>query len=369
VRLLFAIKSLNVAGGGAERVLTQVVSALADRGHEVAVVTFDAPGRSFYPMADSVRRIDLAASAAGESTPRGQLVAVLPRLRQVVKSERPDVVIGFMHSMYLPLGIAMLGTRVPLIASEHVGIDHYWTVPVQRALLELTPWLSVASTIPSDRVRSGFQRRLRRRMVTMVNPVAEPGATTVEGRAESSEQVILAVGRLFAEKNHNELVEAFATIADTYPTWKLRIVGEGELRTELEHQVGLHGLTDRVELPGAVQDVGSEYARAAIVAVPSRYESFGLSTAEALAAMRPVIGFADCPGTNELIHHERNGLLVAGSGDRVAALATGLGRLMADAALRDRLAAAGPASVESFRTDSVADRWEQLLVRCATIRC
>ena len=44
MRLLFAIKSLNVPGGGAERVLVQVAGGLAARGHDVAILTFDSPG-------------------------------------------------------------------------------------------------------------------------------------------------------------------------------------------------------------------------------------------------------------------------------------------------------------------------------------
>jgi glycosyltransferase involved in cell wall biosynthesis len=370
MKAAFAIKSMNTAGGGAERVLAEVVNHLAKRGHDVSVVTFDGPGRSFYPLSGAVQRVDLQVGHVGESTPRGELLAAMPRLRHSVTSLRPDVVVGFMHSMFIPLGFALIGSGLPVIASEHVGMRHYRTVPAERALLEAVPWLTVASTIPSAEVRAGFPPRLRRRMVAIPNPVtisssAQPGRS-VDDRTGG---VILTVGRFFSEKNHTDLIAAFAQVAPDHPNWTLRLAGDGALRADLERQVRELGLGPSVEFAGTVRDIASEYARADIVAVPSLHESFGLVTAEALAAGCPVVGFEDCPGTRELVHHELNGLLVPGEHRRIRSLADGLRRLMRDDALRARLGAAGPASVARFSPPRVVDRWEQLLRRYATIRC
>ncbi len=102
-----------------------------------------------------------------------------------------------------------------------------------------------------------------------------------------------------------------------------------------------------------------EYARADVLAVSSRYESFGLVTAEALAAGIPVVGFADCPGTNELVVDGVNGLLVSGD-DRVAALEEGLRRITGDRDYRARLASSAASSVERFGLEAVADQWERV---------
>ena len=98
------------------------------------------------------------------------------------------------------------------------------------------------------------------------------------------------------------------------------------------------------------------------MAVSSRFESFGMVTAEALAAGLPVVGFADCPGTNELIRHDKNGWLVGGPDrDRVEALADGLAALMTDNATRVRLGSAGPATVAQYAQDNVVSEWARLL--------
>src|SRR5690606_11954559 len=119
---------------------------------------------------------------------------------------------------------------------------------------------------------------------------------------------------------HVTLIDAFADIYDKYPEWDLKIIGEGPLRPTLEEQIRRLGLEDRVSLPGATQSIGSEYRNADLFVLPSRYESFGLATAEAMGYGLAAIGFADCPGTNELIQDGINGKL-APSTDRTTSLA------------------------------------------------
>lgn len=280
-------------------------------------------------------------------------------VRRLVLKEKPDVTIGFMHSVYIPQGIALLGTGVPLIASEHISFDHYRTRHLQGALLRLIPLLARAVTIPSDRVRRSFPSSLRRRMTVIANPVTMAGAERANV-AGHGRMTLLCVGRMTEQKDHAVLITAFGLIADSFPDWKLKIIGEGRLRTSLENQVAALGLEGRVELLGATPDIGREYRQAQLFAMPSRYESFGLVTAEALAYGLPVVGFADCAGTNELIENGVNGLLVSGV-DRAAALAEGLTRLMRSPELRIRLGETAPESVSSYRLDKIVDAWESLL--------
>ena len=367
MRLLFAIKTLTLPGGGAERVVAQVSAELAARGHEILVASFDGPDREpFYPFDARVRRIPLGIGDVLRHTGSVEALRRMRALRRLAKAEHPDVAVGFMHSVYLPMGLALLGTGVPLVASEHIAYRHYRTRPLQAALLRLAPRLADAITILSPAIRDGFPASIRRHMTIVPNPVSAPAGPpadiTGEGRPYKT---LLAVGRLETQKDHAVLIAAFARIARDFPDWRLRIVGEGVLRADLEAQARRLGLAERVSLPGAVRAIGDEYSAAQLFAMPSAYESFGLTTAEALGHGLPVVGFADCPGTNELIRDGVNGLLVEGP-DRVEALAEGLTKLMHSPELRRRLGAASPASTEAFAPQRIADIWETLLGRIAT---
>jgi GalNAc-alpha-(1->4)-GalNAc-alpha-(1->3)-diNAcBac-PP-undecaprenol alpha-1,4-N-acetyl-D-galactosaminyltransferase len=363
VKLLFVIKTLELPGGGAERVLAEVTGALAHRGHEVAILSFDRRGgKSFYPLAPAVRRIGYGIGDISSGTGAGEAARRVAAIRRLAKDERPDVATGFMHSAYIPLGLALIGSNIPVIASEHIAYDHYRSRPLQAALLRLTPFLARAVTVISPAIREGFPAMLRQQMVVIPNPVGmKDGRATDLSGVSGSMKTLLSVGRLEEQKDHRTLIEAFARIAARFPDWRLRIVGEGILRAHLEAQVKRLGLADRVSLPGVTSQIEEEYSAAQLFAMPSSYESFGLATAEALSYGLPVIGFADCPGTNELVRDGVNGLLVEGR-DRAAALAEGLATLMGSSARRQELGAAAPASIAEFAPERVADEWEKLLM-------
>ena len=361
MKLLFAIKSLNSVSGGAERVLAEVASWLS-RKHSMAVLTCDRPGeQSRYPLDPAVRRIDLGIGEAGRPARVLETLRRMHAARRVVLEQQPDVVVAFMHSMYLPLSLALAGTKVPVVASEHNVPDLYQDRRLEYAALHVVPLLANTITVPSEQVRQAYRAWFRGHMTAMPNPV-----TLVEGKRANpagptvGRKVILSIGRLVRQKDHKTLIDAFAALASEFPDWDLRIIGEGDLRAPLERQIMAHRLQDRVALPGSTSMIAEEYTRAQIYVHPALYESFGLVVAEAQGYGLPVVGFADCLGVAERIQEGCNGLLVAGAG-RSKALAQGLRTLMMQPALRTALGANGPPAVRPYSLGGVCTRWEALL--------
>lgn len=362
MKLLFAIKRLGSATGGAERVLCTVCSELAARGHQVSVLTFDRPGsRSFYSLDGRVRRIDLGIGDSSREARPGETVRRMAALRRVVREENPQVSVGFMHSMFVPLAFALTGTGIPVVGSEHIVPEHYQTRPLQYALLIAVSPLLSKLTVLSESIRVHYPAPLRKRMLVMPNPVVSASGKAEPG-ADKERHVLLNIARLDPQKDQATLLRAFACIAPKHPDWELRIFGDGPLRRELENMVRDLALEGRVRMPGVTPDIEKEYRAADAFVISSRYESFGLVTAEAMSHGLPVVGFADCPGTNELIQHDGTGLLAAAGPDRAVSLSRELERLMSDPGLRRRLGDAASSAIgEKFSARHVCDRWESLL--------
>jgi len=364
MKLLFVIKSLSLRGGGAERVLAEVAAGLSASGHDVTVASFDAADAAdFYAFAPPIRRIRLGIGNSAERSGARQTLRRIGALRRLARAEAPDVAIGFMHSAYIPLGLALAGTGIPAVASEHIVFGHYDNRRIERLLLGFIPRFLHSITAISEEMRRGFPAKIRRKMTIVPNPVAAAAGAAADVRG-GAEKIILTVGRLEEQKDQRTLVAAFGLLAERFPEWRLRILGEGVLRPDLEAQIAALDLAGRIALPGATPDISAEYAGAQLFAMPSTYESFGLATAEAMAHGVPAVGFADCPGTNELIVDGENGLLVAGE-DRAAALADGLARLMSSDEERARMGAAAPAHIAAFAPERVVERWEKLLLAAA----
>jgi GalNAc-alpha-(1->4)-GalNAc-alpha-(1->3)-diNAcBac-PP-undecaprenol alpha-1,4-N-acetyl-D-galactosaminyltransferase len=362
LRIAFAIKSLQALAGGAERVLCEVASGLAELGHDITVLTYDPPGSpSYYTLHPSIARHCIAIGDAQGPARFYETARRMLALRSRICDIRPDIVVGFMHSMFVPLGLALARTGIPLIASEHIVPDHYKTRPLQRGLLHLTPWLVARITVVSSHALAAYPARLRKHMTVVPNPVSLRALerANVAGPAQGR-KTLLAVGRLAAQKDFTTLIDAFALIQHDVPDWDLRIAGEGELRGELEARIRTLHLGQRVQLPGNIKNISQEYASAQLFVMPSLYESFGLATAEAITHGLPAVGFADCPGTNVLIKPGYNGVLVEAGQNRARSLATALLPLMQDDAARRRLVPTGAASAE-FATENVLEVWREML--------
>jgi glycosyltransferase involved in cell wall biosynthesis len=153
---------------------------------------------------------------------------------------------------------------------------------------------------------------------------------------EASPPEVLYAGRLSPEKGILELVEA----ADGL---NLVVAGDGPLRDRVP---GARGFVPHDEL-------NRLYARAAVVACPSRREGFGVTCLEAMAHGRPVVA-TSVGGLRDLVVDGKTGLLVP-PGD-VSALRSALERLLGDADLRRALGAAARERARMrFSWDTIAE--------------
>ena len=134
---------------------------------------------------------------------------------------------------------------------------------------------------------------------------------------ERVERVFLFSGSLIARKGVDLLARAFVRLAHEFPNVKLRLVGAGELREMLEQT--LRSVSDRVEFAGFRDwsELPSEYARAHVLCVPSRYDGWGLVVPEGLASGLPVIGTDRMGAALEFVETGRNGWLIR-AGDEEA---------------------------------------------------
>ncbi len=234
------------------------------------------------------------------------------------------------HAHWLPAGAVALTTGKPFVV-QLWGTDVELARrarPLARAVLRRAHLVICASNALADSARELGAREVR---------VIPSGVEVPERVAEEAEPPeVLFAGRLSPEKGILELVEA----ADGM---KLVVAGDGPLR-------------DRV--PGALGFVphhalGPLYERAAVVAVPSHREGFGVVCAEAMAYGRPVVAGA-VGGLLDLVADGETGLLVPPRD--VPALRGALERLLGDRELRHRMGEAARARVrEHFAWPAVTD--------------
>lgn len=362
MELVFGIKRLDSASGGAERVFCAICNQFAQKGYKITVITFDTPdSKSFYPLSPHIKWIKMNLGTSKSKTSVYEFLVRTIALRRFLRKGRAIPVVGFMHSFYVPLTLASIGTNKTIIASEHISIEHYNTRPLEKLLLFLVSFFLYKITVVSAAVMLDFPWLVRRKMLKIENPVEIHEVIEPQENKKKHRKILLNIGRLTEQKDQLTLVKAFGLIAKKFPTWDLKIIGEGELKQTIQDEVTRLNLNGRVILHPNTKKIFDEYAAADIFVNSSIYESFGLCTAEAMVNGLPTVGFVDCPGTNELISHGENGLLV-GTENRVQNLSQTLGNLMEDQNYRRYLGNNGRNLISSkYSIETVFEAWEKLL--------
>jgi len=400
-RIAFVIDRLAGRAGGAERVLTDTANALAGRGQSVEIITHEyVCADPFYPLAPGVTLTRLRAPLPVWRVPLWRLRNLLERhghhlpgiehlawisrhgafwrrLADHMAANPPHVAVGFLPPAFTALALASerlraRGVTVRTIASTHNVPAQDFLNPQRWGPGRLDRARRLAAVQRLDRItvllpefRDWYPPALHPRITVLPNTVA-PVPPEARARPETSRRIV-AVGRLATVKRHGPLITAFARLAAEFPDWRLDIHGEGPLSQALAAQITASGLQDRITLRGQTADMGAVYRGAALLAHPAAYEGFGLAVAEALAHGLPVLGFADCSGTNALVRDGASGLLIPGGAGmaeagRIDGLEAGLRRLMAGDGLRAGLGAQGPADMASYAPGAIIQRWETLLL-------
>ena len=310
----------DVAG----RFVADAVEHVRRRGVEVEVIS---------PLGFRHYGIAYGSGVVGNLRRRPARALLLPlmlrELRRAARRASRDA--DLVHAHWLPLGGIAMRLGRPFVVQ-------LWGTDVELA--RRAPWLArrilsrARLTLCASNALADAARELGAREVRVIGSGVEVPPSVGE---EARPPEVLYAGRLSPEKGILDLLAA----SDN--GMKLTIAGDGPLR-------------DRV--PGALgfvshDKLGPLYDRAAVVAVPSHREGFGVVCAEAMAHGRPVVAGA-VGGLLDLVVHEETGLLVPPRD--VEALRAALHRLLDDDELRARLGAnARRRAEEELSWDHVTD--------------
>lgn len=308
----------SLVGGGAERVFLDIASGIAGRGIPVELVVAKSEGALLDQVPGGVRLRKLGARRTASS---------VPALVRYLRHERPAALVtALAHANLMGVAaarIARTGTRV--VVTEHLP-PSTWVDRPQRRDSRLIPRMmhtvypragaivAVSTGVADDLAE---RARIPRSSVRVIyNPVLVDRLQALAAEpldhpwfAPGEPPVVLAVGRLTAQKDFSTLIRAVAAVRKGRPC-RLIVLGEGEQRPALEALVSELGAGDDIALPGFVANPYPYFRGAAMLALSSRFEGLPTVLLEAVCLGLPVVA-TDCPsGPSEILDGGRHGRLV-----------------------------------------------------------
>ncbi len=345
-----------------------VARAARDAGYEVLVIAPEERGFGPRIRAEGMRFIDIPLERG--SMRIGDELLTIRALHRVYRAERPDLVHHISLKPVIHGSIAARLAGVPAIINALAGQGYPAQAPgLKGRLLRATIRGACRLAYGRRGTRAIFQNPDDLEDFVGAGIVARESSVLIRGSGVDLDlfratpepaglPVVLFASRLLKSKGVNLLVDAVRELRRGGAQLRLVIVGVPDLHNPdavAEQQLRDWVAEGAIEWWGLRDDMQEVLAQATVVALPTRYgEGVPKVLIEAAAVGRAIVA-TDVPGCREIVRDGVNGRLVP-PGDQ-GALVAALGELLADAALRARMGAAGRAlAVAEFSERSVVER-------------
>jgi phosphatidylinositol alpha-1,6-mannosyltransferase len=260
-------------------------------------------------------------------------------VRAAASGDAQTIVVA-LHLHLAPAALAFTTRGAPLTTVLH-GVEAWKPLTwMQRAAVDRAEQLIAVSAHSRDRFRAANPQFAGRVDVCHLGVEDQPAATGAGERRPTA----LIVGRMASDeryKGHDILLEAWPEIVRAVPGATLRVVGDGDDRSRLEHKAAVLGVGGQVVFVGRVDDatLEREYQRCTAFVMPSSGEGFGVVFVEAMRAGRACIGARGAAA--EIIDDGVTGLVIDPADGK--GLARCVIRLLDDPAAADCMGARGRA--------------------------
>ena len=378
MRVLFVVNSL--APGGTEQSTLLLAPHLRDRGVIVEIVTMKT---AEHDLTEAARRTGVSVvRLSGRSFARQAI-----ELRRIIGRTKPDVVHTALFEADQLGRIAAWGTGVPVLSSfVNTPYDpaRLMDPRVRRWKLRLVQGIDAFTarlmTTRFHAVSEGVKRangaalRVRAGKIEVAErgrDIAALGVRSVERRNSvrsalgiaPEAPVVLNLGRQEHQKGQIDLLDAASIMGESFSGLVVLIAGKDGSATEsLARRLGQDpDLSGHVRLLGHREDVGDLLVAADVLVISSHFEGTAGVALEAMVLETPIVSTA-LAGLVGVLDDDRNAVMVERSNP--ASLAAGISRVIADAALGQRLAATAHQDfLDRFTLAAAADRMADLYRR------
>lgn len=348
---------------GGQSQVKHTVMGLRARGHRTALAAHP-QGELFTRMSEGMDLIPLGARSEID-------LAAAWRLSRVIKSLRPDVIHAHdPHAVAMAamaLSIAAPRPRPALVASRRIEYRiarnsfsrwKYSQVDCFLAISRAVGDRLVADGIPRSRIAVVHEGVDVERIVSL-----PPGNVHAALFLPTHAPVVGTVGALVAQKAQHTLVDAAALVVRQVPDARFVILGDGELRGDLEEQIRRLHLERHVFLGGFRADAIELMKDFDVFALSSTHEGMCTSLVDAMAAAKAAVATA-VGGVPEVVADGATGFLVPVRDH--TAMADKIVRLLKDGALRRQMGEAGLARArERFTVDRMVEETAAVYERLA----
>lgn len=279
----------GIAHGGAERVVQNMANNARDEEKAIIYLLAEKPSDA-YALGPNVELRGI-----GKRGSKLLLPFYLWQLNRRLENDwaRYRITLATAHLPFAQLVVRLSRFNADFIYVNH-GMVHVSNTGLSglmcKFLYNRRCNVAVSKQMLEEEVHQNFGIRSRRDDY-IYNPIDMKAIAEHAGPEVAREKLVVSVGRYSPEKNLSVGIAAFDASGLAQEGYVYKLLGEGDLREELQRDIDARGLTESVELVGFVDNPFAYMRKAAALLHPADYESFGMVIAEAHVCGCPVVAF------------------------------------------------------------------------------
>ena len=299
MKILHIITSLRI--GGAERMVSELLPRLLNRGHNVELLLFDGTQSSLY---NNIEQVGVTIHTLGKGAMQMWNPLHVFRLCKFLHRERFDIVHTHNTPCQLLTALAAGKDAPMLVTTEHNTFNRRrnwrWYAAIDRWMYGRYDYMICVG----EKVKENLMARLYKNADSLNIAVVPNGIdlkcftdTVLHSSKKKDEHIIIMVAAFRKQKDQPTLLRAMQYLPDNYVLW---LAGDGEQKKECEKLADSLGINHRVSFLGDRADVPQLLTTADTVVLSSHYEGMSLSCIEGMVSGKPFIA-SDVEGLHDIV--------------------------------------------------------------------
>lgn len=339
---------------GAETMCENLCKALQNQGCDVVAVSLYT---EHTPITDRLENAGIKVIYLGKR--RGFDFSIFVKLYQLMKKERPEVMHTHIYAARYALPVAAFCGIPKKIHTVHNIAQQEQAKAGKIVNKFMFKHCGVVPAALSEEVKKTVEEVYKlsaEKIPVIFNGVDLSNCKVKEDYTKRDEFKIVHIGRFMDVKNHAMILKTFALFAKQHTDAKLQLIGDGELRKDMEQLAQELGVENSVEFAGLQSNVYPWLHDADIFILPSKFEGMPMTLIEAMGTGLPIIASA-VGGVPDMLTDGENAMLIKPESEQLLA---SLEMLYHDESIRRVLGQKALQRSLAFSSETMAQRYIEI---------